>query len=621
MKKGTVKALSLLIATVMTACFITACGKTPQDAAKPTEAVSPTEVQNVTEPPVLPTEASSLVELTDEQEASIAMLNYLAYVVQQINSSRHSRAALEDAFDSLLNDVEPSGIDDTTRQAFQNIFETIKRYRMNDFSRERLEYRNDQNTAGTILSLVPNPSEIVNTIQEKGKLAALCIAADIADKGFDLITDSTYVSEEERNLIELEWDLTLEEEKALMDSRTDMFDYMVQIARGLPKGITLSESDIAEFVTQTTGSRGAAKLDWLKNNRERYRYFGYYWLELADCCFENNDYAGCISAIESYRGNDFGIFKHDKRLAHSLQFAIVSAKETMSGSDYETAAADYADTIITNIGSEDWELRYYTSLVYLDLYNESGNSAYLEKAYSEAKTNVRNLVPVQKEQNRLYLGDVIEVQAEAGADKETTGIINAYNKYLKNNRETELPPVCEPLLRSCELLFAIADMVNIPDAEKTVIDSILHDHDEPVFLSSEMDRRFSFENSAGIVNLSEDRIDFSGTLGSQKLTIPVVLAPEGTSITAEIVNAGETIGISEWSVQEVERKNAVGIDDFSAVFSGKSDKTILYKEGDTVTLRLVPPGAISEDDVMIIKLVVDRANVFGVHFKLMTDQV
>ncbi len=617
MKTGTTRVLSVLIVLAMTATFLSSCRKAPSDTDKPNEAAYPTEKQTSTDIPVLFTEDSSSIELTDEQKASVTMLNYLAYVVQEINDSRHSRAALEEAFDSLLNDIEPGGVDDTTRRAFQSIFETIKRYRMNDISRERLEYLNDQGTARTILSLIPQPSTIVENFQESGKLGVLSLAVGIADKGLDMIADSTYISEEEKNVIELEWDLNMEEERALMDSRTDMFDYMVQIAQGLPKGITLSESEITEFVTQTTGSSGAAKLDWLKNNQERYRYFRYYWLELADSCFENNNYTECMSAIKTYRENDSGIFKRDKRLARSLQFAIVSAKEILSGSDYETAVADYVDTIVTNIGTNDWELRYYAALVYLDLYQQSGNFAYLEKAYNETKTNVQSLVPIQKEQNSKYLSDVVEVQAEADANKETIGVINTYNKYLQNNRKTELPPVYEPLLRCCELLFAIAEIADITDYEKNVIDSMLHD--EPVFLSSEMNRRFSFADSSEFVNLSDESLDFSVALGSHKLTLPVVLTPEGTTITAEINNAGESIDLSKWNIQEVERKNAKGIDDFSAVFSCKTDKTILYKEGDTVTLRIVPPGAISEKDLIIVKLVVDQANVFGVHFKLIND--
>ena len=619
MKKINLKAVSIMLVLAMFACLVSACGKAdPSDTPEPasTATVPATEVPSITEAPSF-TEDPAVSGLTDEQKASMAMLNYLAYTVQQINASRHSRVALEEAFDGLLNDIEPSGVDDTTRQAFQNIFETIKQYRMNSFGYERLEYINDQGSAQTVLSIVPNPSELLDLFKENKKLAPLAIAAKVADSAMDLVSDSSYTSSEEIAYLERQWDLDDAEERALMDSRTNMFDYMVQIAQGLPKGSTLSENDIAEFVTQTTQSSGAAKLDWLKNNREKYQYFGYYWLELANSCYENSEYVDCLSAIETYRANDTGIFKLDKRLAQSMTFAVMAAKETMSGGEYEAAAADFADVISTNIGTKDWELRYYAALVYLDLYNQSSNTVYLEKAYNETKTNVRNLIPEQKEQNTSYLGDVVEVQAGENADKEELGIVSAFNKFLKNNRKTELPPVYEPLLRNCELLFALAEELNIQDSEKKIIDSMLHD--QSVFLSRELDSLYTFDESAVTVALSEDNWSYSSVLDSQKFTLPVVFTPAGTTITGEIVNGGEQIALSNWTVNEVDRNNSTNVDDYEAVFTCKAGKTIFFKEGDTVTLQITPPGAVSELSTMTVKLVVDQANIFGVHFKLVTD--
>ena len=57
-------------------------------------------------------------------------------------------------------------------------------------------------------------------------------------------------------------------------SRTNMFGYMVQIAQGLPKGITLTENDIEDFVKYAVNSGGASKLDWLEKNQDKYQYFG-----------------------------------------------------------------------------------------------------------------------------------------------------------------------------------------------------------------------------------------------------------------------------------------------------------------------------------------------------------
>ena len=50
--------------------------------------------------------------------------------------------------------------------------------------------------------------------------------------------------------------------------------------------------------------------------------------------------------------------------------------------------------------------------------------------------------------------------------------LKAYNKSLKNKRETELPALYEPLILNCDLLFALANDLNISDKEKAEIESI-----------------------------------------------------------------------------------------------------------------------------------------------------
>ena len=44
---------------------------------------------------------------------------------------------------------------------------------------------------------------------------------------------------------------------------------------------------------------------------------------------------------------------------------------------------------------------------------------------------------------------------------------------MKKNRETELPALYEPLVLNCDLLFALADEMQISDMEKTEIEAIL----------------------------------------------------------------------------------------------------------------------------------------------------
>lgn len=608
MKNRFFKVISLLLVVALFASSLSACG-----GSESTPAPTPTPDTSV-ETPIEPLveEDPAVAGLSDEQRASMAMLNYLAYVVQEIHDSRRSGATMERIYDELINDVEPSGIDDTTLQAFNHISETITDLEATDRGLKRLSFLSGQDEAFTILStVVPTVLETVDTFSEKGALRAL---AGLACTTIDTVADSSFVTAEELLYLESKWTLEDAEADTIMKSRTGMFDYMVRIAQGLPAGITLNENDIEDYITQTTKYSGAARLDWLERNQEKYQYFGYYWLDLADSYFENEDYVNCLSAIETYRLNDTGIFKLDKRLAQSMTHAVISAEETMDGNAYETAAVDYIDTIVANIGSGDWELRYYAARAYLDLYEKTKNATYLEKAYKEAKNNVQNLVPIQQEQNALYIADLVEEKASEGADKEENSLIKQYNKFLKEQRKVELPPVYGPLLRSCELLFHIADIKGISDSEKNIIDSILHDN--PVFLSYELDKKFSFNRTSSIPGLSEDTLTYTGVLSDQKFTLPAVFAPAGTTIKGEAVADGQTFALEEWSVNEVDRNKSKDVTDFEAVYTCKSPKPIVFKKGDTVTLWLTPPSATPDEDVITIKMVVDKFIVAVPHFKV-----
>ena len=618
MKDRFLKTIALLLVIVMCVSLLSACGSsTPQDTS--TDNQSKTEVpepgNNATndEEPEKTEEQEDTEDdgMTDEQKASLEMLNLLGYLVQEIHDARHNRAALEETLDGLINNLEPLKVDAETLSFLKEISGTITKFKMNETALNRLEALQEQSIGYTILSIMPPPSDIVGAATGD----PLGLILGIADSTLEAVEDETspYYSLEELQYLQAQWDLEDSEEAELINSRVNMFSYLVTIAQSLPQGTVLFENDFEEFVSHTMDTSGAAKLDWLERNQERYQYLGYYWLELADSYFENEDYKNCLSAIAEYRDMEAGIFNLDERLAQSMPRALIAAKNTLSGNEYETAAADYLETLVNNIGAKEWELRYTAVIAYIELYNETGNKEYLEKAYNEAKENIEYLVPKQKEQNRAYINNEV-VQDEDSTDADDKGsFIDTINQFLKKKRETELPPVNEALMRNCEILFEIAEELEISDSEKRVIDSLLHD--DAVFLTYELDSKFSFNKTSAIAPLSEETMSYSGTMSDQKFTLPVVFAPAGTKISAEVVNKGEKIILDEWTVHEVNRNNSKDIGDFEAVWTCKASKSISFKEGDTVTIQITPPGAIDESDKIIIKYVVDKSNVFGVHFK------
>lgn len=82
--------------------------------------------------------------LNESQKNSIAMLNYLAFLSQEVNSSKNSRMFLEEAYASLINNTNPEKVNELTESHLSSLLDIIEKYRMVNVKRERLQYLYDQ---------------------------------------------------------------------------------------------------------------------------------------------------------------------------------------------------------------------------------------------------------------------------------------------------------------------------------------------------------------------------------------------------------------------------------------------------------------------------------------------
>ena len=57
---------------------------------------------------------------------------------------------------------------------------------------------------------------------------------------------------------------------------------------------------------------------------------------------------------------------------------------------------------------------------------------------------------------------------------------------MEEARKTELPPLYEPLVLNCDLLFALANELKIDNSEKTVINKILQTEKDRLEIVSEL---------------------------------------------------------------------------------------------------------------------------------------
>ena len=568
----------------------------PQDNAETPDieqAEAPTPSPAATlEPSPSPTPTPA-VTMTQEQQNSINMLNYLTVLVQEIRESKNSRLYLESAYSELINNTEPSIVDDLTLDEYEKILTVIENYRMTAVQRERLQYIYEQNSAASLRSAIPNPLAVLNVVQARNPLKTIVSLAYMAIDSSNSYSSAT--QQLDLQYLQDGWALDDKESANLNDSRTSMFSYMVRVARNLPTGLTLNEDAVNSFVEWKNKDNVTSRIRWLESNKATYQFFGEYWLVLADSYYENEDYEKCLESVAEYEALDNSIFRKDIRFAQTLPYAVVSAQETLDEDAYVEAAAHFARLIVDNTYNSDWSLRYFAAQTYVDLYVKTNDRAYLQKAFDLAYDNVNELVPKQSELNRTYLADVVEVAVDSGASKDEKAVVKAHNQQMKEMRKTELPPVYEPLRLNCELLFVLADELDISQTERSDIDKILHPNGEMLFLNVPLDAQFHFATGAAFDPNSIPTEYSDGKITAPKVTIPALYVPDGATVTVTISSAGEPQVYEDWTIDTVDRQKSDNPEDFVAIFTSSEAKHADYEDGDVITVTVSPSDG--QDDV------------------------
>lgn len=317
----------------------------------------------------------------DKQHSSIAMLNYMAVLTQEINASSNSKIYLDNVYSSIVNNFNPNAVDEDSLYQIQSLLNTIHSYQSIETKRERLQYLYEQNQANAILKAVPNPLSVLNIIQagdyKKMALAAVYLVIDSA------ASYQSYKSNADKEFLEENWALDDNEAESLHESRKEAFTYMVEMCQkhGLPGKLALNEKSVDSFVSWKNNDNITRRIEFLEKNEETYKAYGKYWLVLAESYYDNGDYKKCLECIDTYEDMHIDTFRKDHDLAKALALALVAADEEYSDSDYYTTAVRYAETILMNIETEDWALRFFTAETYYDLYARTNNKYFLQKAY------------------------------------------------------------------------------------------------------------------------------------------------------------------------------------------------------------------------------------------------
>ena len=532
-------------------------------------------------PTAEPVEEDPVDTLSDTQRNSINMLNYLVVLTQEINESKNSCLYLEEAYSELINNTSPNAVDEWTLSHIEDMLQEIDDYRMIATKRERLQYIYEQNQAQALRNAVPNPLGLLSAVQSGNWLD---MAASVVYMAVD--SYSSYeggMSDAEMEYLQDGWVLADEASAVLHNSRSKMFSYMVRMVQNneLPGELALSEEAVDKFVDWIGNSNHLQVIQFLEHSKSTYEAFGGYWLELAKNYYKNGDYDKCLDAVASYEELEIKLFRYDYDYADILPMAIIAAGEIMEEEDYISTAEIYAAAILDNANEEDWSLRYFAAQTYIDLCARTGDTGYLDAAYDIALNNVNNLLGDQKKLNTAYLGKLELEEAEKGADKEEKKEIKAYNDMLEAERKTELPPLCEPLLLNCDLLFALAEELELSEAERIRVDGILHENGEALFLSAPVDALYWLSKD---VEQETAEIGFDG----KEIVVPARYLTETATVTVTVTESGETTVFDDWQLSEVKRVDESDPDSFLAVYTGEGIKEHKFSAGSEIVIEIVP---------------------------------
>ncbi len=591
-------AISLLMSSLFAGCANTAHEETggtvnamETSEMEATAAVSettaaPTTVptETATEPPTEQTEPATELPvqtepeelLTEEQQNSINMLNFLTALVTEINASSSSRVYLESVYDELRNNTNPSVVDGATRIEYENILDLLFKYRMIEVKRERLQYIYDQNSAVALQSALPSPLSLMNVVQSRNGLktvvSLLFLAMDSAS------SYKNYTNEIEMQYLQDSWVLEDEEAANLHNSRKSMFSYMVKIFNtyGLPDDMTLNEASVTELIKWKNHNNIDQRLLFLESNQQTYGAYGDYWLILAENYYLDNQYGKCLAAVEQYQTLKNGIFRRDYRFANVIPYAIVAAKATMGSEAYVEFADEYISLLLANTDQNNWTMRYFAAQTYVELYGKTKDKTYLQKAYDVALQTMNYLVEEQKALNTEYIADIVKAEIPKDATSEEKKTIRKYNSYLENERAVALPPVYEPLRLYCDFLFALAGEMNLSWSAKKNVDSILHGQGA-LFLDETLDGMY-WMTLSNAVDAKNVEVTFDGN----SFSIPAKYVSEISSISV-FVNGQ---AVTDWVIKKVDRNKSSDVEAFVATYTSETAKDIKYSEGDTITLKI-----------------------------------
>lgn len=275
----------------------------------------------------------------------------------------------------------------STLSYYANFNESINDMKMVDVQRERLEYLHNAKQKSNLLSLVPNAFSMGVTALTAGKKNPLSMIISIA--GAVVSSTVNYLSQKDAiNLeyIQAKWELDDAQMRNLNTLGINQYQYKSEIAQslGIDKSNSLSNDDLESFVRIKKIEDAKVRFIRLQSLGEsgRLALLPEYWAEMAKTAYELKFYNDSLNYIEIFEEIYESVFYHDSDYAYLLMIKTFCINETDKTNERYSRLVSEADKILQNISVEDWLTKYYCACLYIDMYRNSSNEAFLEKAYT-----------------------------------------------------------------------------------------------------------------------------------------------------------------------------------------------------------------------------------------------
>lgn len=589
--------LALVLIVILLIITLTGCGSKKKEDILPTATFTPEPTETVTIAPsndigkdtlVTTVETGAIGSLDDEQKNSLNMLNYLAFITQEILAKKNNRIYIEKVYTSLINDINPSTVNDLTESHYVEMLDRLHEFEKILTKRERLQYLFEQNQAQAMRNAIPNPMSLLSLTNATNIFS---LVASVAYMAVDAVSSyQSGMSSAEQTFLQGSWDLDDDESDTIHSLRKQTFMYMVEIVKGysLPDKLALTEKKIDKLVEwneKTAEEESAAsKVHFYKTYESDYEGFGQYWLARAKAHFDNSEFEECLKSIERYEDLNIGIYRQDYELAKILPVAIGAASQIYDNNTYVEAANHYTNLILANTDiKNDWALRYFVATTYIDLCGKTGDNSYLRKAYKIVLENANELKAEQKKLNNEYLAEVKPEAIPQGSTDAKKKEIEAYNKQKQLDRKTELPPIYEPLRLNLDLLYALAERLQITDSEKMEMENILYTDGKSLFLNAPMNKHYRGLDYMPV-------IEYTG----EDITIPAIALTNDTTISVVMHEETSDTIINDWTITKVDRKDKNDSGSYIATYHSKRVEDYDFKKASNLTIIISSLGSDDE---------------------------